>query len=233
MNFFVKLFLIIFISFFCYGCAGKQYSKEQEQWAAAATAIIEQCPYKSNCGEYKNELNDMWGIYNREDMLAVLNWIETGGHSSYYDKIASQLLCSEGNFCGKDLYNEIIKLTWNNPEETINKLEVVKQFYKTTSGKSLTGWDYCRYIYLCRLGHKLGYLDEHEAWNRIITASKILQQTFGSWEDLANNYLIGHKFWSYQETVKKNIVFPDSLNSLIENPQSPWKKISWKTDLKK
>jgi len=198
----------------------------------AANAIIDQSSGKSAVIEYQDELKDMWGVYNRADLLTALKWIETCGHRTYYEEIVSQVKRSGCDLSQSDLYSEIIKHTWNNPEETLNKFEVVKRFHKTTARKSLIGWDYCRYIHLCRLGCKFGYLSEDEAWNKIINASELLQETFDSWEDLANNYMIGHEFWSYRETVKKNNLFRNCIALLAKNPQSPWKKVSWKTNLK-
>src|SRR5207247_4705908 len=39
------------------------------------------------------------------------------------------------------------------------------QHYRKRGRNSLVGWDYCRYIMLCRCGYQVGFLSEDEAWD--------------------------------------------------------------------
>ena len=80
---------------------------------------------------------------------------------------------------------------------------MAKEYYKKLGEKSLLGWDYGRYICLCRWGYLVGWLNEQEAWEKIMPAAELLQKSFSSWEDLGRNYLIGRLFWSYQYAVEK------------------------------
>src|SRR5947208_742465 len=46
--------------------------------------------------------------------------------------------------------------------------------YPKLGKKSLLGWDYARYIALCRWGFLVGYLSEQEAWDKIMPVARLL-----------------------------------------------------------
>ena len=72
---------------------------------------------------------------------------------------------------------------------------------------SLVGWDYCRYIMLCRCGYQVGFLSEEEAWGRIMPMARAIQAAFPSWSELGEDYLVGREFWSIAETKKSGQYF--------------------------
>ena len=55
------------------------------------------------------------------------------------------------------------------------------QHYRKRRRNSLVGWDYCRYIMLCRCGYQVGFLSEDEAWGRIMPMARAIQAAFPSW----------------------------------------------------
>ena len=118
-----------------------------------------------------------------------------------------------------------------NEPELLNKINIAGKYYTALGKKSITAWDCSRYISLCGWGYVVGYLSEDEAWERVMPAARMLQQTFDSWEDLGNNYIIGRQFWSADYTAQQGDSFSEVLDTLSTSPGSPWRTIPWDLDL--
>jgi Protein of unknown function (DUF1266) len=208
-----------------------------QAWALAASAILterngqrhdllggsERNP--ANAEHWKRILSDWWGVRNREDLLSALEWIDDGGHRINFEKL--------GIFLGsldEQQHAELLKKVRRN-EQAKNEIAVVTKYYDQLGRKSLLGWDYSRYISLCRWGYLVGYLSPEEAWERIMRAALKLQQTFDSWKDLGRNYLIGREFWSYEETRKSGRLYRDAYERLLNDSAGPWKRNPWGLDL--
>ena len=110
---------------------------------------------------------------------------------------------------------------------------MVTREYERLGAKGLIGWDYARYVSLCRWGYVAGYLSEDEAWVRIMKAARLLQQTYGSWRELGENYLIGREFWSPAQTARNGQLYEATFQRLVSDPQSPWVRLPWRTPLGK
>ena len=126
---------------------------------------------------------------------------------------------------------EFDKLLTHADAENANSLRIARRYYRKLGEQSLVAWDYARYISLCREGYSVGYLSEDEAWQRIIYAARILQRTFGSWQELGENYLIGREFWSLAQTQKDGQAMRTIYSRLLSNSNSPWNRIPWALDL--
>ncbi len=171
-------------------------------------------------------LANWWDVHNRAELLDALVWLdEQGGHRKSFEetgRIVSKMSDAEFmtalNACGMDL-------------ERKQELLVARQYYNKLGDKSIKGWDYTRYIAMCRWGYTVGYISEDEAWAKIMPAARKLQKTFDSWEDLGQNYLIGRRFWSYSQTQTSGDLFTEAFNRLTQNPNSPWKRYPWDMDL--
>jgi hypothetical protein len=112
-----------------------------------------------------------------------------------------------------------------------HSLLVARDNYEKLGHRSLIGWDYSRYISLCRWGYLVGSLTEEEAWQRVMHAAQIIQGTFASWRELGENYLIGRDFWSYEATRRDGQIMRATCQELLRKPQSPWNQIPWNLDL--
>ena len=208
-----------------------------QAWALAASAILterngerhdllggsERTP--ANSEGWKRSLSDWWGVHNREDLLSALQWIYDGGHRSNFERLGIFL-----ESLNEEQYAEVLKKVRQN-EQAKNEIAVVKKYYVKLSRKSLLGWDYSRYIFLCREGYLVGYLTAEEAWERIMPVAMTIQRTFDSWADLGRNYLIGREFWSYEETRKNSSLFRHAYEKLLNDSASPWKRNPWNMDL--
>lgn len=181
---------------------------------------------EENIKSWKESLDRWWGATNREELLGNLEWVEKGGHRLRFEYVGEFI---EG--LSKEQYGAIIESEMFDLEH-LYEILIAKKYYRKLGAKSLLGWDYSRYICLCRWGYLVGWLSEDEAWERIMPIAEILQGKFNSWEELGQNYLIGREFWSYQYTKESSRIYKEAFDQLMKMESSPWNKISWSTDLK-
>jgi len=175
-----------------------------------------------NIATEKKMLEEWWGINSRQDLLKQLTWINSGGHRAGFDRMVqlSQMGAVEAFKA---------KLDPKSLNEFEEGMQIVQEFGPQLGSKSLLGWDYCRYIGLCRWGTLCGYLSPDEAWAKIMPAAKLLQNSFSSWSDLGKNYLIGRHYWQPHSNLQPS--FESNYKLLLSDPKSPWVTIPWKTDL--
>ena len=164
-----------------------------------------------------------WGIRGREDLLAALTWIEQGGHRQQFSSV--------GEHVSKLSLEESKRLVSSLNAEDANSVVIARRYYQALGQKGITGWDYSRYINLCRWGYASGYLSEEEAWEFIMSAASILRSTFSSWQELGENYLIGREFWSLDQTQKDGQLMQAAYKRLLNNASSPWNRIPWALSL--
>ena len=209
------------IKMWALGCAGVLNERNHGRHDSLNPGDINEKNIKS----WKRTL-DQWDVKTRSDLLENLNWITTGGHRKDFAirGIYVQRL-------SEDQFNALKKKQSDFPEEQ-NRMLIAKTYYPSLGKKGLLGWDYSRYICLCRWGYSVGLISEEEAWERIIPVARMLQKAFDSWEDLGRNYLIGRNFWSYQKTQENGQLYVDAFQRLLDMQSSPWNQYSWNMDLK-
>lgn len=209
----------------------------QKGWALAASAILTQRNGQrhdllggsertvASVREWKRIMSEWWGINSRADLLAALKWLEEGGQRQDFEQLGALV----ESLSPTQL--EELRARAQESQEATHKLQMVEKYYRALGKKSLLGWDYGRYISLCRWGYLVGYLTEGEAWARILPAAQTLQRTFDSWKDLGENYLIGREFWSPHETKKNGPLYHEAYQKLLNDPASPWHRYAWDLDL--
>jgi ankyrin repeat protein len=211
--------------------ANQPRSRDQEHWALAATAILatfnrEPLNSLSSGGSTlstKLTLQNWWGISNRDDLLRTLDWIDQGGHRQMFSTLGART----SNLSPDELSKAIGKLS---PEDA-NSILVAHRYNEKYAAQSITGWDYARYINLCRWGVAAGYISEEEAWAHAMHAAAILQQTFTSWSEFGENYLVGREFWSLRQTKIDGQAMRTIYRKLLNDPDSPWRRIPWSLPL--
>lgn len=222
---------------------GKTPLSVAQRWAVACPAILDtlnQHGHSELCGEprtpeaiesERRSLENWWGVKSQADLFGSFDWIDKeGGHRIFFEEIekainapnsAEELARLQKKFSGR----------WS-PSEFEDKVKVVRQYSPNLKGKGIYGWDYIRYIGLCRWGALAGYLSDDEAWQKIMPAARKLQKHFGSWSELGRNYLIGRRFWSRAQTVEDGLQLNRIYEWLLKEPTSPWVTVPWNTDLR-
>lgn len=179
---------------------------------------------KEEIKRIKQLLNDWWNVRDRASLLSTLDWLKEEGHRKEFEEM--------GNFfssLNKEQLDEVLKNV--KTDEETKQIYFVIQNYNKLQDKSILGWDYGRYVFLCRYGYLVGYLDEKEAWEKIMPIARELQGIFDSWKDLGENYLLGREFWSAEQMRQDSQLFKDAFEKLLTAPGSPWKTCPWDMNL--
>ena len=208
----------------------------QRAWALAAAALLTE-----RNGEFHDRLagshltareaeqarrllRQWWGVNDRASLLDSLGWIQKTGHREKFARTGKQLAALTPD------ERRALDAKRRNDVDFNQMLGVVEMHYARLGAKSLIGWDFSRYISVCRWGYAAGYLTESDAWSRIIPAARIIRQTFNSWRELGENYLIGRQFWSPDEHVRTGQFYRQAFDRLLADRNSPWNRVPWKID---
>jgi|AGTN01.2.fsa_nt_gi Protein of unknown function (DUF1266). len=213
------------------------------RWALACPAVLDTSNgdgHNELCGDertpeaiqqQRESLDRWWGIKSHADLVGIFDWIEKeGGHRIFFEEIEKVLKMPNSE-------EELEKLRqkysgrWSQSEFN-DKVTIVRQYAPSLKGKGIFGWDYARYIGLCRWGAEAGYLSEEEAWQRLMPAARKVQKHFGSWNELGRNYIIGRRFWNREIALRDATKFNQILTELTTDVSSPWVTIPWNTDLR-
>ncbi len=209
---------------------------DRREWALGCAAVLTERNHDNhtllggchlsagNKADKKRLLSGAWGIDSREEFFETLKWIDEGGHRSRFEAAGCLIApLTERRFRAL--------LARESDPEMCNKLRVARRYYRQLGEKSLYGWDYSRAICLCRWAYVAGYIDEKEAWERIMPMAILLQEKFDSWEDLGRNYLIGRQFWSFEQTQEDGWRCEDAFQRLLDMRSSPWNRYPWEMRL--
>jgi len=90
-------------------------------------------------------------------------------------------------------------------------------------------WDYCRLVWVAGTSYVAGYLTEEEAWQKIMPAARTIQGSYSSWREMGEDYLRGREIWNHGRDPRLDYIFQLLTNP--DDPNSPWNKNSWNTDL--
>jgi TPR repeat protein len=208
---------------------------KQRQWALATSAVLTEannyCHFILEETQLKNGrgakiMREGWGIRNRADLLRTLKRLEEGGHRKNYDEYVHALQERGELEPPSDTRYAADLCALDDSEE--RTLAVVKIIHKRFGTKGLAGWDFSRYVSLCRWGAHAGYLTEEEAWKKIMPVARLIQSTFSSWEELGYNYRLGRIFWAPMHEEDYILV---ALRKLRNKTTSPWVALPWNVNL--
>jgi hypothetical protein len=211
---------------------------QRQAWALACAAVLTERNHSRHDllgTKYRTQKNIRdckrflvvtgWDIKNQADLLDSLTWVDNGGHRKDFKRWGQKV-----RTLTDEEYRKLL-VEHRTDVEILNRIKVAAQYYDALGDKGLFGWDYSRYICLCRWGYMAGYLSEEQAWKKIMPVAKLIQSKFDSWQDLGQNYLIGRQFWSYEETKIWGYQYEDACLRLLDMPSSPWNKLPWDMDL--
>jgi len=208
----------------------------QQAWALAAAALLterngdlhDRLSGDRGKAGYREEarrlLRDWWDVTDRASLLDSLEWIEKGGHRHGFE-LTGQRLAALTPEQRQALDARRRMDPWFN-----QKILIVEVHYARLGKKSIVGWDFSRYISLCRWGYAAGYFTETEAWARIIPAARIIRDTFTSWREVGDNYMIGRQYWSPEQHAENGHLYRQALERLLTDPASPWNRVPWDVD---
>lgn len=181
-------------------------------------------PSEADTLREKKFLRGWWNVESRDDLLSVLDQQLSTGHNT---------LWMQYDAWRKNPISNVVSVVTKGRDFSPNdsRLELVREYGDKFGSRGLKAWDLCRYICLCRWGYRVGWLSEAEAYSRMMPVARELQRTYGSWQQLGEEYLIGRRFWSQAHYLKDKEKSEEILHDLLTSPDSPWVTLPWNTDL--
>jgi Protein of unknown function (DUF1266) len=212
-------------------------TRAQMSWGLAASALLTEhnrgrhdtlsgiAATAQSASDQRGILARWWDVTDRDSLLGVLASLDARGHRQEFADLGEKVV---------QLSTEDFEALLSNPDlsrDGAQRVSAARKYFRQLGARSLVGWDYARYVSLCRWGYTAGYLNEGEAWQGIMHAAGILRRTFGSWRELGENYLIGREFWSPEETRRVGDDYRAAFEQLLSDPASPWNRIPWSLEI--
>jgi len=179
----------------------------------------------SSTAQSRAILHEWWGVDRRLDLLQTLDRLDAGGHRVVFQERGRAFVAMT------DRQFEAALAGARKQPHAIRRMKLVREYYAKHRADSFVGWDYCRYIMLCRWGYQVGFLTQDEAWGRMVPAARKIQQAFHSWADLSQDYLVGRELWSPEETEKTGALYREIEAWLLKAPRSEWNRLPWSMEL--
>lgn len=138
----------------------------------------------------KEALSSGWGIEGREDVEEQLTWLMEEGHREAYKELIKEM--HEDGLL--ELSEEEV-LEQAEEEEEKNRYQAAYRAYQRFGNRGIDGWDYCRALQILGDCYVAEYISLEECLDLSLPVAKSLQDTYESWDDVAESYLYGYQFW--------------------------------------
>ncbi len=208
-------------------------SDQEQKWLFAAGGILsarnhdgfDQLKVQMPPSQLDQLLQQSWDIHDRVTALKQITWLKTSGHTAEFEQLREYLIADANNDDAtyQKMKPQFLKqFHFGTTQETSYVLDFTWKHRNDLADKQLIAWDEMRLINVSRWTYSMGYITEQEAWENMIYAGKQLQSHYHSWEDLADNYLLGRSFWHHSD---ENSDLAPMIFWLENEPTSPWKTI--------
>jgi hypothetical protein len=173
----------------------------------------------------KHVLNRDWGIASKSKLLNTLEWLITDGHGVKFLK--DRYFISTLSETAQTIYIE------NLPKKSSKYVQsqLVKVYDKSLPQAGVLGWDYGRYIFLCRCAAATDLISEEEAWNLMLKAAKLAKKAYSSWREYGLAYIAGRQTWLSNISSDSAEDQLARIKPLIIDKNSPWNILDWNVKL--
>ncbi len=177
-----------------------------------------------SAGELQEMLKRDWDITDHKSTLDTIQSLKEHGHREEFNLMQKEIAKLDSQ-----QYIQLVNSYAKQPEVQ-HQLRLVYGYNSRAGKNSILAWDYCRMVFLAECAFKAGYITEDEAWKVINPAAKLLQTTFASWDEMAQNYMLGRDFWSNSRDFHALKIMAAS-KFLLTGQKSPWLKLAWNMPL--
>lgn len=132
--------------------------------------------------------------------------------------------------------NTALKEQWEiqNRQDGLATVHELTQKHAGRLNTAYAGWDLCRAVQLLGIMYLVKMIDREELDREFSRVGKVLQQSFHSWDEMAESYLEGYQAWLERCGEKKAAQYTARRKSIFEmlksNPDGPY-SVPWNTDL--
>ncbi len=166
-----------------------------------------------------------WRVHDRSDLLIQLDRLATRGHSAAFAEIAAEL--SDPDFAAAAHERALRAFD----AQALHRIDIVETYQNKFGDRFLAAWNFSRYVSLTRWGYSSGYFTEEEAWEHILKAAREVQPKFSSWEEFAENYYAGFRFFSLRTWLEDGGLRYLYVQQLLHDDDSPWVQLPWDLNL--
>jgi hypothetical protein len=93
-------------------------------------------------------------------------------------------------------------------------------------------WDLGRIIALCKWGYACEYLEEEEAWEKVMYYAKKIQPLYTSWEEYGMDYCAGRIFWAAGSGNEVSILSrTEQIYRYLISRTGYWRNFTWDINL--
>lgn len=224
-----------------WAAAPEGFRPEPHHWALATALVFsvrngepwDRLPLDEPVEDAREALRDAWGIHDRGSLKTQLYSLLVEGHRTHLQPRARHY----GPLSIEQFQKEYAKA--ERLPDSEDKRELLWQMRAARENRDgirqvdFLAWDLVRYVWLCRHGVHLGYLEETEARAMLLKPSRMLQRQYRSWQDCAEQFLRARAFWAggdpgmddSQEAIRRTIAL------LRRDPHSPWRLVDWSMPL--
>lgn len=153
-------------------------------------------------------IDHLYGVKSRDDLMEWNESLKSNGYS-------------------QAMQDSLVELP-DDPSQDNYRERLLRDNADVIRRCGVTGWDYGRLANITGWAALAGYIPEEEYWQLIIPIAHHVQKTYTSWKEYADGYELGRLYWSdgapHEPTAK-------ALTELFSNPDSPWLKCPWNTQL--
>ena len=165
-------------------------------------------------------LNSYWQVHTANDCLQLIYWL--GGQGQRY---AWQL-----DFAWLKNSNAEDRQNWHEelPEGFEGYAELMEELVEEGKPElDVAAWDWVRMADLALAGYLAGYLTSSQWRSFALVALWLLRSRYGSWEELAESYLLGYRLWQTQTDFTLSPELEITWQQLLTLPFSPLKQLDW------
>lgn len=149
-------------------------------------------------------LSDSYGVDSEQAFKDMVDWLTRTGHTA-------------------EARSQIAGLG-PNPLQDYPKQTIVRAYRAQIERQGLLAWDCGRLAAVVGWGYHCHYNDENETW-RILHGNAVrIQQTYGSWREFGDAYMMGRMWWAQGGLNPKA---KEAYTRLIGDPNSPWNRLPW------
>jgi len=170
--------------------------------------------------DVQDTLNSYWQVHTANDCLQLIYWL--GGQGQRY---AWQL-----DFAWLKHSDAEDRQTWR--EELPEGFEGYADLMEELAGENqaeldVAAWDWVRMADLALAGYLAGYLTSSQWRSFALVALWLLRSRYGSWEELAESYLLGYRLWQTQTDFSLSPELEITWQQLLTLPFSPLQQLDW------
>lgn len=212
------------------------FTPNELHWPLAVAAVFGICsgdPWDRlafrNLENASSGLQEAWGIRSRAQLLSRLHWILREGHRIDFEFEIAQT----ENLSDAEAESFSQRAAADPNESAREQGWRVQQLRSNARGireVNFEAWDLVRAAMLTRAGYSLGWLSETEAVDTLNLISTRLQQSYSSWQELGEHFMIARWFWegvTGLEAEQSDAHDASRQSALLDPKRGPWAHVPW------